>query len=742
MRLQNFVVATRLAFHLSMRESADMQSVSVLIPLALPGPYDYAVPEGLGLVRGDFVRVPLGSRQVNGVVWGPGAGDIAPAKMKSVLARLDAPALADPLMQFVDWVAAYVLAPPGLVLRQVMRVPAAFEPEKPVFGYQATGVLPDRMTPARQRVLDVMQDTPPLPGTELARLAGVSASVVKGLFEAGALQKTALQPSLTRPRPDPNFARLQLTPDQGCVATALADAVAQQDFGVHVLDGVTGSGKTEVYFEAIARALEAGRPALILLPEISLTAQFLARFERRFGCAPALWHSGLTPAERRRTWRAVAENRVQVLVGARSALFLPWPDLGVIIVDEEHDGGFKQEDGVVYNARDMAIVRAQLTGCSVILSSATPSLETFVNARQGRYQTHRLAARHGMGELPDIELVDMRATPPARGTWLVPQILTAMEAAMARGEQALLFLNRRGYAPLTICRACGHRYDCPNCDAWMVEHRFRRQLECHHCGHTRPTPEACDNCGAADELVACGPGVERITEEVTARFPEARTAILSSDHAGGVAGIRQTIKLIAEGGVDIIVGTQIVAKGHHFPQLSFVGVVDADLGLGNGDLRAAERTYQMLSQVAGRAGRETTGGRALLQTHMPEHPVLQALVSGDRDAFLEREAEARELAAMPPFGRLGAIIISATDQQEGLAFVTDLARKTPTHEHVRVLGPAPAPIARIRDRYRFRFLLKAGRQAPLQAFINQWLSAAPRRGSIRISVDIDPYSFL
>ena len=719
-----------------------MQSVSVLIPLALPGPYDYAVPEGLRLVRGDFVRVPLGPRQVNGVVWGPGAGDVAPAKLKSVLARLDAPALADPLMQFVDWVAAYVLAPPGLVLRQVMRVPAAFEPEKPVFGYQATGVLPDRMTPERQRVLDVMLDKPPLPRTELARLAGVSASVVKGLLESGALQKTALQPSLSRPRPDPNFARVQLTLDQEGVATALADAVAQQDFGVHVLDGVTGSGKTEVYFEAIARALEAGRPALILLPEISLTAQFLARFERRFGCAPALWHSGLTPAERRRTWRAVAENRVQVLVGARSALFLPWPDLGVIIVDEEHDGGFKQEDGVVYNARDMAIVRAQLTGCSVILSSATPSLETFVNARQGRYHTHRLAARHAMGELPDIELVDMRATPPAHGTWLVPQILTSVEVALERGEQALLFLNRRGYAPLTICRACGYRYDCPTCDAWMVEHRFRRQLECHHCGHTRPTPEACDNCGTADELVACGPGVERITDEITARFPQARTAILSSDHAGGVAGIRETIKLIAESRVDIIVGTQIVAKGHHFPKLSFVGVVDADLGLGNGDLRAAERTYQMLSQVAGRAGRETSGGRALLQTHMPEHPVLQALVSGDRDAFLEREVEARERAAMPPFGRLGAIIISATDQQEGLSFVTELACKTPSHDQVRVLGPAPAPIARIRDRYRFRFLVKASRKAPLQAFISQWLNAVPRRGSIRISVDIDPQSFV
>ena len=719
-----------------------MQSVSVLIPLALPGPYDYAVPDDMMLARGDFVRVPLGPRQVNGVVWGPGAGDVAPAKLKPVLARHRVPALRDPLMQFVDWVAAYVLAPPGLVLRQVMRVPAAFEPEKPVFGYRPTGTPPQRMTPARQRVLDVLKDTPPLPGPDLARLAGVSGSVIKGLHEAGSLAKTELATTGSERGPDPQMVGVALSPAQQEVAIALGTAVAAQTFGVHLLDGVTGSGKTEVYFEAISEALKKQRPALILLPEISLTAQFLARFERRFGSPPALWHSGLTPAERRRTWRAVAENRVKVLVGARSGLFLPWSDLGVIIVDEEHDGGFKQEDGVVYNARDMAIVRAQLTNCPVVLSSATPSLETFVNARQGRYKAHRLAARHGAAELPDIELVDMRTSPPQRGTWLVPQIGTAIEAAIERGEQALLFLNRRGYAPLTICRACGHRYACPNCDAWMVEHRFRRQLECHHCGHARPVPESCDACDAPDQLVACGPGVERIMEEVAARFPEARTAILSSDHMGGVAGIRETINQIAEGGADIIIGTQIVAKGHHFPKLSFVGVVDADLGLGNGDLRAAERTYQMLSQVAGRSGRETTGGRALLQTHMPDHPVLQALVSGDRDAFLEREAAAREQAGMPPYGRLGAIIVSATDQQEGLRFAQELARKTPSHDALRVLGPAPAPIARIRDRYRFRFLLKGTRQAPMQAFISQWLGGVQRRGSVRISVDIDPYTFL
>ncbi|MEC8578742.1 MAG: primosomal protein N', partial [Pseudomonadota bacterium] len=447
------------------------------------------------------------------------------------------------------------------VLRQVMRVPAAFEPEKPVFGYEATGVLPDRMTPARQRVLEVIHDTPPLLGTELARLARVSASVVKGLFEAGALQKTALQPSLTRPRPDPNFARVQLTPDQERVATALADAVAKQDFGVHVLDGVTGSGKTEVYFEAIARALEAGRPALILLPEISLTAQFLGRFERRFGCAPALWHSGLTPAERRRTWRAVAENRVQVLVGARSALFLPWPDLGVVIVDEEHEHAFKQEEQVIYQARDMAVMRARIEACPIILASATPSLESWVNAGAtggpARYRHVVLSDRVHGASLPQIKAIDLRKTPPERGRWLAPPLVEAMAKRLQDGEQSLLFLNRRGYAPLTLCGACGAKVTCPNCDSWMVAHRLAGRMRCHHCGHETRPQRNCGQCGESDSMQACGPGVERLAEEVLWRFPEARFAVLSSDTVGTPKAAQNFIESVQAGDVDIIVGTQM-----------------------------------------------------------------------------------------------------------------------------------------------------------------------------------------
>ena len=718
-----------------------MQVVSVLIPLGLPGPYDYAVPPDMTLRAGDFVRVPLGPRKVNAVVWGPGEGKTPQAKLKSVDRCLDVPPVPAAMRQFIDWVASYVMSPPGLVLRQMMRVPDALKPATPVTAYRA-GPEPERMTPARQRVYQTLQEVDALTPPDLARQAGVSASVVSGLVKGGHLKAVEMPGHKAFPQPDNAAGQTTLSALQKPIADALAQAVEAEKFETHLLDGVTGAGKTAVYFEAIAQALEQGRQALILLPEISLTAQFLERFEARFGCPPALWHSGLGASERRRTWREVAENRVPVLVGARSALFLPWHDLGVIIVDEEHDGGFKQEDWVIYNARDMAIVRGRFSACPVILSSATPSLESYVNAQQERYVHHRLEARHGGASLPTIDLIDMRVSPPPRGQWLVPEMVNEIENALERGEQALLFLNRRGYAPLTLCRACGHRYACESCDAWMVEHRFRRELQCHHCGTHRPVPQICDACGEPDKLTACGPGVERITEEVINRFGEARTAILSSDMKGGTAAMRETIQQIAEGAADIIIGTQIVAKGHHFPKLSFVGVVDADLGLGNGDLRAAERTYQLLSQVAGRAGREATQGRAMLQTHMPDHPVLQALAAGDRDAFFERETMARDIAAMPPFGRLAALVVSARDQNEVLHFVRDLARHIPTHDTITVLGPAPAPIARIRDRYRFRFLLKGPKNAPMQGFIGQWLAEIRLRGSLRLSIDIDPYSFL
>ncbi len=718
-----------------------MTAVQVLLPMALTGPYDYELPSNMDAPIGAIIRVPLGKRQVDGVVWGPALGDVAPEKLRPIIACHPVAPLAPDLMAFIDWMANYVMAPRGAVLNQVMRVPAAFEAPRPLMAWQAGTTRPARMTEARQRVFAALAEADRVPAAALADRAQVSAAVIASLARGGHLHAVPLPEALTA-QPKLNRDGIELTEDQSRAAQALAQAVEKKIFSTHLLDGVTGAGKTEVYFEAIDAALESGRQALVLLPEISLTNQFLERFAARFGVAPAVWHSGLTMGERRRLWRDVSLGKIPVLVGARSALFLPWSALGVIIVDEEHDAGFKQEDGLIYNARDMAIVRARFAQSACILASATPSLETAVNAREGRYQRHHLQARIGAAGMPDIALVDMRAAPPEKGRWMVPHMIEAIRDRLANQQQALVFLNRRGYAPLTICRQCGHRYACGQCDAWMVEHRFRRELMCHHCGTVEPKPEQCVSCGAVGTLAACGPGIERITEEVVELFPQARVAVLSSDLRGGAAVMRQTLEQITAGEVDIIVGTQIVAKGHHFPHLGFVGVVDADLGLGNGDLRASERTYQLLSQVAGRAGREAIKGSAMLQSYMPDHPVLQALVAGDRDQFLAREAAAREAAHMPPFGRLAALILSAPRQEDVVALSNLLARKIPSARDIDVLGPAPAPIARLRNRFRYRFLVRAQRSSPIQAFIRQWLAGVKMPGGARLSVDIDPYNFL
>jgi primosomal protein N' (replication factor Y) len=517
--------------------------------------------------------------------------------------------------------------------------------------------------------------------------------------------------------------------------------VAAGGYGVTLIDGVTGSGKTQVYFEAVAQTLRRGKQALVLMPEIALTTQFLDRFAERFGTRPAEWHSQLSPRKRARTWSAVAAGEAQAIVGARSALFLPYADLGLIVVDEEHESAFKQEDGVVYQARDMAVVRAHLGGFPIVLVSATPSLETVQNVAAGRYRALHLPDRHGGALLPKIEAIDLRRDRPSRQSWLSAALRTALAETFAAGEQALLFLNRRGYAPLTLCRNCGHRLQCPNCSAWLVEHRFRGKLQCHHCGHQIAMPAACPACAAAASFAACGPGVERLAEEVRALFPEARTALMTSDTVTGPLAAEAIVEAVATHAIDLLIGTQIVAKGHHFPMLTLVGVVDADLGLAGGDLRAAERTYQLLHQVAGRAGRADRPGRVLLQTYDPAHPVMQALVAGDRDRFLAEEAADRKRAGMPPFGRLAALILSGSDVDAVDRLGAELARTAPRVEGVEVLGPAPAPMALLRGRHRRRFLLKCRRDQAPQPLIRDWLAPVKLRGDLRLQIDIDPYSF-
>jgi primosomal protein N' (replication factor Y) (superfamily II helicase) len=722
--------------------------VPVLLPVALDQTYDYRLPADIEVAPGMFVLVPFGAQTRIGIVWdGPvGDGDrpVPDKKLKSLTELLDVPALPASSLRFAEWVARYTLTPLGMVVRMMMGSHAVFEPVRPRFGVRAVAGAADvrRLTPARKRALDIAADGLVRAKSALAAEAGCTTGVVDGLVGAGALVEVAI-PERRYPRPNPAHATVTFGDEQAAAVHAMRAAVDTAAFSVTLLDGVTGSGKTEVYFEAVARALDKGRQALIMLPEIALTSQFMDRFTKRFGCAPVEWHSALSAPERARAWRAAVTGEARVVVGARSALFLPYADLGLIVVDEEHDQGFKQEDRVHYQARDMAIVRASLGRFPAVLASATPSVESHVNARTGRYAHVVLPGRYAGVDLPDVTAIDMRASPPDKGRWLAPPLVEAVADTLARKHQALLYLNRRGYAPLTLCRSCGHRFDCPQCTAWLVEHRYRRRLNCHHCGFSLPLPETCPKCGDVDSLVACGPGVERIAEEVAERFPDARLALLSSDLVPGLSEMRTLIKSIEAGEADIIIGTQMVTKGHHFPGLATVGVVDGDLGLGTADPRAAERTFQLLHQVTGRAGRVIGAGRGLVQTYMPEHPVMQAIISGDRETFLAREIRQRQAGLLPPYGRLAAIVISARDKELAELFARDVARRAPPAERIDVLGPAEAPLAIIRGRYRWRLLIKAPRELDLQTYLRTWLATLPKPPSdLRLTVDIDPYNFL
>ena len=720
------------------RESAIAE---VLLPLALDGPYSYRVPEGMALEAGSYVIVPLGPRQMIGVVWALKDKAETDKKLRDVAEVFDMPPLSEAHRRFVDWLSAYYLEPAGNVLRMVLRSPGAFEGPREQIAYRATESAPKRMTPQRARVLEIAREGFAMRAAELAEAAGVGTSVIKALAKDGALEAVAL-PALKRfPEPDLNAGGYALSKDQQAAAEALRAVVAQRSHKVMLLDGVTGSGKTEVYFEAMAAALASGGQVLLLLPEIALTQPFIARVERRFGCEPAQWHSDLRPRERERVWRGVADGTAKIVVGARSALFLPWKKLKLIVVDEEHESAYKQDDGVPYHARDMAVLYGSIGKFPVVLSSATPSLETLVNVDRGRYGVVRLTDRHGRPELPEIGLIDMKRVTSEPGTWISPPLFDAVNETLAQGDQALLFLNRRGYAPLTLCRGCGHRLECPNCAASLVEHRFRRQLMCHHCGHLEPMPRECPSCHTEGKMVPVGPGVERLAEEAALRFPEARIAILSSDLSRGTL-LRDAIRDVEEGQFNLVIGTQLVAKGHHFPHLTLVGVVDADLALESSDPRGGERTWALMAQVAGRAGRGAKPGRALVQTYLPEHPLMQALKKGDRDSYLNQEKAIRENAGLPPYGRLAAIIISGNDAAETERFARSLGLNAPLADGITVLGPAAAPIAMVRGRHRFRFLVKAGRDVNLQAFLRLWLKGVKPKGSLALQVDVDPYNFL
>ena len=716
--------------------------VAVAAPLPLDRTYDYLAPADTP--EGALVEVELGRGRVLGVVWGEGELDPSDRRLKRVARVLDEKPLRPELRAFLARLADYTLTPVGVVARLAPRAPGLGEPP-PSRSLYRSGAAAEPPPEARFRVLAALaeQGGAPSPPGELARAAGVSPGVLKAMEQAGQLIRETVARDAPYPRLDPDRAPQALSGAQQAAAEALREAVAAGRYSATLLKGVTGSGKTEVYLEAVAETLRRGRQALVMLPEIALTASFIERLTARFGAAPAEWHSGVGGAERRRLWRAAASGDAQVVVGARSALFLPYRALGLIVIDEEHDAAYKQEEGALYNARDMGVLRASVEGCACVLASATPSLESWANAESGKYARLDLPERFGAAVMPRLQTVDLRRERLERNRWIAAPLRRAVAERLRLGEQSLLFLNRRGYAPLTVCRACGHFFECPHCDARLVEHRFRRSLICHHCGYAEPEPDACPKCGEEGRLAASGPGVERLAEEAGLLFPEARLAVLSSDMTASPEQLRAQVVAIAEGGADLVIGTQMVAKGHDFPLLTLVGVIDADLGLQNGELRAAERTFQLVRQVSGRAGRRETPGLCLIQTAAPEHPVMRAILDGDEERFLRSEAAQREAQGAPPYARMAALIVSGMDEEKVWTAARALAATSPMLDRagLRMFGPVAAPVARIRGRHRVRMLVKGPKGAPLQAALRAWLATAAPAASVRVAVDVDPQSF-
>lgn len=746
-----------------------MSFASVLVPLPFDKLFDYRIPDGIAVEEGSYVRVPFGSRELYGVVWHlpPPSGSTSETnlfgtnetfeKLKPLLAVAHhLPPMSQAMRKLIDWVAEYTLAPKGMVLKMAISVPDALHPPGTLTHYLLSDT-PLTNTTARQRITSLLEDGFARTATDIAAETGVSVSTVRKLAEAGGLHPHDLAIEAALPHYQTDRPLHQLSSAQRLAADTMIESL-HTGFSTSLLDGVTGSGKTEVYFDVMSHALSPTSSTrkspkgddsphnqiLILLPEIALSVQWLKRFEERFGAPPHFWHSSVPLAQKRETWRAIAQGKAQVIVGARSALFLPFANLRLIIVDEEHEHAYKQEDGVMYQARDMAVLRGKVEDCPVVLASATPSLETSLNVQQGKYAELLLPKRHGSAELPAVDIIDMRQHRPGAERWISEPLRTQIEHTLDAGNQAMLFINRRGYAPLVLCRSCGHRFACPHCTAWLVEHTHPPRLQCHHCDFRTPPPSHCPECGTTGEegLVACGPGVERLAAEAARLFPDARIGQMTSDSLPSPESITRLIESVSQGEINLLIGTQMMAKGHHFPGLALVGVIDADMGLSGGDLRASERCWQLLHQLAGRAGRSDVKGHVYLQTYLPDHPVMQALKTHDRERFMQLEQQQREQAKMPPFGRLAALILEGPKEQQVHDFARLIARHAPQFHGVSIFGPAPAPLAMLRGKYRYRLLVKAPRETNLSVMLRNWLEPLKPPSSVRLKIDIDPYSFM
>lgn len=720
-----------------------MNVVQILFPRALDQSFTYKIPDNQPPLKlGQFVQASFGREILIGVIWSLKPPATLPPKLKSYTRIFDIPPLSEKTRNFIEWVASYYMAPLGNVLKMAMSVDTAISlsPTQKILNFVENPPT-FKMTAARQKLLDFMREKKAVPYTDIISDEISSNAVIKGLVDHGALTISEKKLNLFGPT---NFSynAVPLTAAQETAYQHIQKDIDKDTFHVSLLDGVTGSGKTEVYFEAISHALNQGKQSLVLMPEIALTTQWLSRFERRFGTPPVLWHSSLSDKVRKENWRKILAGNAGVVVGARSALMLPFPELGLVIVDEEHEASYKQEEGVRYHARDAAIMRAKFENCPLVLASATPSLESLQNVEQGRYSLLTLPERHGGATMPEVKLIDMAKAQKSGKGFISDVLHQAITETLARKEQVLLFLNRRGYAPLTLCKQCGFRHQCVQCSSWLVYHQKKNMLVCHHCGYGQPHELKCPSCEADDGMITFGPGVERIEEEARKAFPHARIGIMSSDHQKSWKDTQALISSIENRDLDILIGTQMATKGHHFKYLTLVGVIDGDSGISGPDPRAAERCYQLLHQVSGRAGREQLQGRVYIQTFSPNHPLMQALHSGKRDDFIEIETENREEWHLPPFGRLASLIVTSKDLSEATQTASHLAQTAPLVEGVSVLGPAQAPLFFLQGNYRFRLLLKMSKQQSLQKYLNSWLEGTKTKGRVSIDIDVDPQNFM
>ncbi len=756
---------------LDTNDKLSMRTIYTVLPTApVDKNYSY-IFEGDGEPReqspdiGGFVLIPFGGQQIPGVIWGMETAQGMEAargteRLKSILHVYDLPPLSNTMRQFIDRVASYNMAPRGSVLKLVVPMASALDDPPSVAVYQLTEAGENDATwsdfahgtkgstrGVHEAIRTYLQNSAATMA-ELMQELSCKRSHIATLEKRGLIIKNFTKSTARIVQTPTCFTPVRLSSEQQIAAQKLCDLIdpaaqnPQKKYKPILLDGVTGSGKTEVYFEAVAKVNEAGQQALVLLPEIALSHGFIDRFSARFGHAPTLWHSALTPAARRKNWRSIVNGEAKVIVGARSALFLPYVNLGLIVVDEEHESAYKQEEILIYNARDMAVLRAATEQIPIILSSATPSLETVKNSMDGKYDEIRLPSRFGDAQLPDVHLLDLRKDPPPKNCFISPILLQHLTDTLADGRQALLFLNRRGFAPLTLCRTCGHRLECPHCTAWLVEHRRSESLECHHCGYKIKLPPVCPSCGDSNSFVPCGPGVERIATEIDEYLPAAKPLIMASDILNTPALISEAFAKIHAREVNLIIGTQLIAKGHHFPHMTCVGIIDADLGLSGGDLRAGEHSFQLLQQVSGRAGRGAFPGQVFLQTYNPEQPIMQMLERNDRNGFLGSLLQERESAHMPPFSRLAALIVAGKDEGQTRAIALEIGRQAPKANGVRILGPAPAQMYKIRSKFRQRLLIIADKNLNIQKMIAQWLASVKVPSAIRVYIDIDPQNFL